>query len=135
MIYLFKSPVIREHHHSHQYVTKFIFNKIQAYFEDTNEELYNIKDRRDGDILLRSYKSGRINLCWRKLDRKSKKLSFNINVADQASNSIASTDTLDLLKQDLATLQSKLDMMSRNVYIQQDIEKEHFECNQYIDLL
>ena len=101
---------------------------FQAYFEDTNEELYNIKDRRDGDIVLRSYKAGKINLCWKKLDRKSKKLSFNIAVIDQASNSIASTDTLDLLKQDFQGLQDKLDSMSRNVYIQQDIEKQHFDC-------
>jgi len=56
--------------------------EFRAYFIESNEELYNIKDRRDGDILLRTYKAGKVNLCWRKLDRKSKKLSFSIAVVE-----------------------------------------------------
>lgn len=51
-------------------------------------------------------------------------------VADMGNvNTLASVGTIEMLTKDLKTLQDRLDSISRNVYIQQDIEKEHFECN------
>ena len=68
-----------------------------------------------------------MNLCWRKLDRKSKKLNFAFTVSDMNSNSLAGQDTLDTLNQELAVIQERLDQISRNVYLQQDMDKQHFD--------
>jgi hypothetical protein len=67
------------------------------------------------------------------MDRKSKKLNFSFKMSDVGSlNSVASLDTVDMLKRDIELLQEKLDGISRNVYIQQDLEREHFDCNSII---
>ena len=43
------------------------------------------------------------------------------------SNSLAGQDTLDTLNQELAVIQERLDQISRNVYLQQDMDKQHFD--------
>ena len=58
-----------------------------------------------------------MSLCWRKLDRKSKKLNFAFTMADMNSNSLAGQDTIDTLNQELALIQERLDSISRNVYL------------------
>ncbi len=64
-------------------------------------------------------------MCWRKLDRKSKKLNFSFQVSDKSMNNVAGQDTLDVLNQELSNIQERLDSISRNVYLQQDMDKQH----------
>ena len=56
-------------------------------------------------MVLKAVKAGTINLCWKKLDRKSKKLNFMFKVADMGNvNALASVDTIEMLTKDLKTL-------------------------------
>lgn len=66
-------------------------------------------------------------MCWRKLDRKSKKLNFSFQINDKSMNNLAGQDTLDVLNQELSNIQERLDSISRNLYLQQDMDKQHFE--------
>ena len=67
-----------------------------------------------------------IDLCWKKTDRKSKKLDFSFKRNTAHSSEAADTDTLDSLNEDLKLLQNELEEISRNIQKQKDIEEEHF---------
>ena len=67
-------------------------------------------------------------LCWRRLDNKQKKLTFNFVIVDMASNKVAGKEVVDILQQDILEIQERLMTVSRYVYMQQDLEKVHFEC-------
>ena len=62
-------------------------------------------------------KDGQVRLCWRKLDRKSKKLNFSFQVSDKSMNNVAGQETLDVLNQELSNIQERLDSISRNLYL------------------
>jgi len=83
---------------------------------------------REHETVLRPHREDAVRMCWKKLDRKSKKLNFNFQVSDMNSNQLAGQDTLEVLNMELAQIQERLDSISRNVYLQQDMDKEHFEC-------
>ena len=75
--------------------------------------------------MIKVSKDGQVRMCWRKLDRKSKKLNFSFQVADKSMNNVAGQDTLDVLNQELSNIQERLDSISRNLYLQQDMDKQH----------
>ena len=83
----------------------------------SNELLYDTSNTREHEAVLRPHREGALRLCWKKLDRKSKKLSFNFRVKDLNSNELAGQDTLESLNQELAVIQERLDSISRNVYL------------------
>ena len=94
----------------------------------SDEPLFSIQNVREHETVLRPHREGAVRMCWKKLDRKSKKLNFNFQVSDMNSNQLAGQDTLEVLNMELAQIQERLDSISRNVYLQQDMDKEHFEC-------
>ena len=67
-----------------------------------------------------------IDLCWKKKDRKSKKLDFSFKRNLGHSKDQADTNTLDSLTEDLQLLQGELEDISRNIQKQKDLEEEHF---------
>ena len=69
-----------------------------------DEEVYKISGQREHEATIRASKDGLVKLCWRKLDRKSKKLNFSFQVSDQNSNNLAGQDTLALLNQELSSI-------------------------------
>ena len=73
-----------------------------------------------------SHVSNPIDLCWKKTDRKSKKLDFSFKRNSAHSSEAADADTLDSLSEDLKLLQGELEEISRNIQKQKDIEEEHF---------
>ena len=75
--------------------------------------------------MIKVSKDGQVRMCWRKLDRKSKKLNFSFQVSDKSMNNVAGQDTLDVLNQELSNIQERLDSISRNLYLQQDMDKQH----------
>ena len=63
-----------------------------------SDELIDTKSNlREYETVLRPHRDGDVKLCWRKLDRKTKKLTFSFRVNDLNSNAIAGHDTLDTL--------------------------------------
>ena len=78
--------------------------------------------------MIKVSKDGQVRMCWRKLDRKSKKLNFSFQVSDKSMNNVAGQDTLDVLNQELSNIQERLDSISRNLYLQQDMDKQHADC-------
>ena len=92
---------------------------------ESGEEIYKVKNRRENEVQVKANRDNKVSLCWQKLDKKAKKLTFNFQLMD--SQTIAGADTVEMLGQELQELQDKLDAVSRNVYLQQDIEKVHFE--------
>ena len=46
-------------------------------------------------------KDEKIKMCWTKLDRKTKKLTFNFVVVDMNSNKIAGEDTIQTIFSDV----------------------------------
>ena len=94
---------------------------------NSDELLHSVSGQREHETSFKVTKEGQVRMCWRKLDRKSKKLNFSFQVNDKSMNNIAGQDTLDVLNQELSNIQERLDSISRNLYLQQDMDKQHFE--------
>jgi len=84
-----------------------------------------IKNSRSDTFDFRVRHEGKI--CFQKLDRKSKKLTFRIQYFDEKNSRTASKDSLDAIIDDLVSISSKLDEVSYNIAAQSDVEKQHFE--------
>ena len=67
-----------------------------------------------------------MNICWTKLDRKSKKVNFLIQQEKQALDEKASADTVEGVIDKIDNLAMKLDQISQNVAVQIEVEKSHF---------
>ena len=70
-------------------------------------------------------------MCWQKLDRKSKKLTFNFFIANVDSEQKAGIETVDRMGVTLSSMQKKLDQVSRNFYLQSEMDKQHGDSNIY----
>jgi len=69
-----------------------------------------------------------MKLCWRKLDRKSKKVNFLITQANAHLEDKATASTIEEVGERIEGLQFKLDEISLNIVSQVETEKVHFEC-------
>eukprot|EP00347_Sterkiella_histriomuscorum_P021012 403335602 len=98
--------------------------------QQNGDILYEGQGKRENDVSIKSKDNSKINLCWQKLDRKSKKLTFNFKVTNIDSNVKANTETLSLLQTTIEKMQTKLDQISRNVYMQSEVDKEHSDLTQ-----
>ena len=84
-----------------------------------NDELDSQKGIRQLNKEYKAKSAGTVDACWKKLDRKSKKLTFSIKVINVASSSeIAQMDLLDTLKAALQDVENKLEQVSFNIYAQ-----------------
>ena len=103
-------------------------NPEQVDFEarQKGEVVKSIKGDRSSSFEVGSKSAGRIELCWIKRDRKSKKLDFSFKRNQAHSSEAADTSTLDSLTEDLKLLQGELEDISRNIQKQKDLEEEHF---------
>lgn len=45
------------------------------------DEWYNMRGKRENEAYVRALESGKVKLCWKKIDRKSKKLNFSYVVS------------------------------------------------------
>ena len=54
-----------------------------------DEEVYKIVGQREHEAAIHATRDGLVRLCWRKLDRKSKKLNFSFQVSDQNEGGLA----------------------------------------------
>ena len=75
-----------------------------------------------------------INLCWSRLDNKSKKLAFMITHSMSNLDSKASPDTIENISEQIESLQLKLDRISQNIAAQGDVEMGHFLCKSIREL-
>ena len=69
-----------------------------------------------------------VKLCWKKLDRKAKKVNFLINQVDKDMSKKATMETVEDLQKEIEKLQSRLDQISMNIVSQRDVERQHFDC-------
>ena len=65
-------------------------------------------------------------ICWKKLDRKSKKVSFIISQGKSSLEGKATADTIEDVGEQIEALQFKLDSISQNIVTQLETEKLHF---------
>ena len=56
-----------------------------------------------------------ISICWKKFDRKTKKVDFQIKRNVDFPEDKAKTDTLDSLIDDLKLVEEELESISRNI--------------------
>lgn len=70
-----------------------------------------------------------VELCWTKLDKKSKKVNFLVTQNSVDLSKKATMETVDDLIKSIGDLQTQLDQISLNIVSQRDVESEHFECN------
>ena len=68
------------------------------------EEVYRISGQREHEANIQAHRDGLVRLCWRKLDRKSKKLNFAFQVSDMDATNLAGHDTLDVLNKELSEI-------------------------------
>ena len=71
-----------------------------------------------------------IELCWQKLDRKSKKVNFLIAQQTLSLEDKATASTIEEVGSQIEGLQYKLDEISMNISTQVETEKVHFERKQ-----
>ena len=69
--------------------------------------------------------SRKYRLCWRKLDSRNKKVTFSIKILSHDSQEAASLDTVNHITKEFGKMQDRLDLISRNVYLQQEADKQH----------
>ncbi len=82
---------------------------------------------RSSEVRVESQGADQIDLCWKKSDRKSKKLDFSVRRNIAHSQDAADTQNLDSLSDDLKILMDELETVSRNIQKQKDFEEEHFQ--------
>ena len=70
-----------------------------------------------------------IRACFRKLDKKTKKLNFNVKFVDIKKKNLPTKTNLEKIGREVKGLYESMEEVSRYIYIQQDIEREHFESN------
>jgi hypothetical protein len=83
----------------------------------SDEQLYSVSGQREHEANFKVTQDGQVRMCWRKLDRKSKKLNFSFQISDRSANNLAGQDTIDVLNQELSNIQERLDSISRNLYL------------------
>ena len=86
-----------------------------------------MENKREHDVLIQAKRDSKVRVCWQRQDKKAKKLTFFIQVTSRDRDSIAGTDTIDKISQEFQNIQDRLDQISRNVYQQQEVDKEHSE--------
>ena len=62
---------------------------------ESGEEWHNVNGKRENEVFMRAPKAGKLSLCWRKIDRKSKKLNFSFIVTESLASQVAGIDTLE----------------------------------------
>jgi len=55
----------------------------------SDEEIYSVSGQREHETVIKVAKDGQVRMCWRKLDRKSKKLNFSFQLSDKSMNNMA----------------------------------------------
>ena len=69
----------------------------------SEEQIYGIQKVREHETTIKAKQDGLMRLCWRTLDRKSKKLNFNFQISEAGNhNQLAGQDTLEVLNVELA---------------------------------
>ena len=68
-----------------------------------------------------------VDICWQKLDRKSKKVNFLISHGNAQLDEKADASTIEAVSENIEALQFKLDEISMNIVSQVETEKVHFE--------
>lgn len=82
-----------KHFKNYSHVAKLLLQAIQ----NNGDLLFETQGKRENDVTIKAKNDAKINLCWQKLDRKTKKLTFNFKVTNVDSNVKANTETLQLL--------------------------------------
>ena len=103
-------------------------NPEEVEFKATQSEHVVIeKGKRSLQITLESSDDQPASFCWRRTDKKSKKLDFYIKRNLPHSADVADRNTLDSMEQDILLLQEELETLSRNIQRQKELEEEHFK--------
>lgn len=82
----------------------------------------------EGQFSIKSVSKLDMKVCWRKLDRKSKKVNFMISQQNEHLDEKAGVNNIEELTEEIEHLQYKLDQISMNIVSQIETEKVHFEC-------
>ena len=85
-----------------------------------------IKGQRSQSLAIDSESNDEIHVCWKKTDRKTKKLDFSFTRTTKFTHEKADKGTLDSLADDLKVLQTEIEAISRSIQKQKDVEEEHF---------
>ena len=92
-----------------------------------NQELERQDTGNEGKFSIKSVNKNDMQVCWKKLDRKSKKVNFMITQANAHLDDKAGAHNIDELIEQIEGLQYKLDEISMNIVSQIETEKVHFE--------
>lgn len=103
-------------------------NEEQVKFvaSQNGRELTILTGYRDKVVELNNRGSSDVQLCWEKLDSKTKKVTFLIGTTDGDLETKATIQTVDNLMSQIDSLTQKLDQISMNIVIQKEAEAEHF---------
>ncbi len=71
---------------------------------ESGEEIYVKEGVRENEVVVKAKEASKVNLCWQKLDRKSKKLTFNFFIANIDSEQKAGSDTVNKMTRSLAKI-------------------------------
>ncbi|CDW87419.1 emp24 gp25l p24 family of membrane trafficking proteins [Stylonychia lemnae] len=88
-------------------------------------DIYADSGKRENEVVVKAKEDSKVNLCWQKLDRKTKKLTFNFQVTSIDSDAKAGSQTVDRISNSVQRMQNKLDTISRNVYMQNEMDRQH----------
>eukprot|EP00351_Strombidinopsis_sp_SopsisLIS2011_P000613 CAMPEP_0116878114 /NCGR_PEP_ID=MMETSP0463-20121206/9847_1 /TAXON_ID=181622 /ORGANISM="Strombidinopsis sp, Strain SopsisLIS2011" /LENGTH=104 /DNA_ID=CAMNT_0004525977 /DNA_START=155 /DNA_END=469 /DNA_ORIENTATION=- len=99
-------------------------NEDQVSFtaKQNNKVLAEVENGREQEIEIKPLKNGLIDLCWEKLDRKSKKLNFLVTSKQVTLENQVGSDTIEEVEQQLGDITRKLDQMSMNINVQKEVE-------------
>ena len=73
---------------------------------------------RDSRFQLDLKSRSEVELCWQKLDRKTKKLNWMVTQSHDHLNKKAGKDTIESVQEMIEGLEIKLDQISQNIFEQ-----------------
>ena len=92
-----------------------------------NTEKQVVLNQRSQSITVISETNDDIQFCWKKTDRKTKKLDFSFTRTNKMAAEAADKNTLDSLSEDLKIIETEVETLSRNIMKQKNLETEHFQ--------
>eukprot|EP00347_Sterkiella_histriomuscorum_P003967 403362251 len=100
-------------------------DKIMFQISNQNEVIHEESGKQESTVMSQAKKGDNLEICWKRLDDKTKMVNFQTKVMDYNSDEKASMKDLEIINHEMQDIESMLYRVSKNVNDQQEIDQKH----------
>ncbi|CDW74772.1 UNKNOWN [Stylonychia lemnae] len=122
-------------------MTQFVLSSLQQdikilkhhikQLENNNERIYNEEGKSYNQIFVSAKRGNFGQACWQRKDNKHKRINFFLAAMDYNQEEQATIQDLGSIHFDMMKIEGLIHNVSRNIQLQQDMDKQHQDCNLY----